>query len=190
MGFGAHFQATISHEQLHFVDDADLVQTTMANTQSFQDVAVLMQQALTAWEGRLKATGGAIVPMHAAGDRCGMLMSATWLDNMVVRLGSCTERGVVVGQTFWRPVVSMARKWPVQPVSAMSVVGEEGPSGGDAVVELVVTIELLVGKTVGVVTGCLVWLGSPRPQAVIGVASTGAGGIVGGTTAAALPRGL
>ena len=67
MGFGAHFQATISQEQLHFVgfaivDDADLVQTTMTNTQSFQEVAVLMQQALTAWEGGLRATGGAIVP--------------------------------------------------------------------------------------------------------------------------------
>ena len=80
--------------------------------------------------------------MHAAGGSCGMLMLAMWLDDMVVPSGSCTERGVVVGQTFWRPVASMARQWPVQPGLAMTVVGtklvgaEEGPSGGDAVVEL------------------------------------------------------
>ena len=69
----------------------------------------------------------------------------------------------------------------------------EGPSGGeDAVVELLIAIELLVSKTVvGVVTGCLpVLLGSPRFQATRGVASTGAGGTGGGTTAAASPRGL
>ena len=71
-----------------------------------------------------------------------MLMLAMWLDNMVVLLGSCTERGVVVGWTFWSLVVSMARKWSVHLVSAMSVVVEEGPtSGGDAVVELLVSIE-------------------------------------------------
>ena len=70
------------------------------------------------------------------------------------------------------------------------MVEAEGPSGGNAVVELLVTIELLVGKTVVVVTGCLVWLGSPRLQTAAGVASTGAGGTAGGTTAAARPRGL
>jgi hypothetical protein len=97
----------------------------------------------------------------------------------------------------------MARKWPVQPVSAMReevgtmllllvTVEAEGPSGGDAVVELLIAIELLVSKTVvGVVTGCLpMLLGSPRSQASRGVASTGAGGTGGGTTAGASPRSL
>jgi hypothetical protein len=44
----------------------------------------------------------------------------------------------------------------------------EGPSGGDAVAELLIaTIELLVSKTVvGVVTGLVpILLGSPRSQA-------------------------
>ena len=124
--------------------------------------------------------------MQAAGGSCGRLMSAMWLVAMVVPLGSCTERGSFVARTLRRPVASMARKWPVQPVSAMREVGTmlllsvmveaEGPSGGDAVVEILFAIEILVSKTVvGVVTGCLpVWLGSPRPQAARGVASTGA----------------
>ena len=48
------------------------------------------------------------------------------------------------------------------------MVEAEGPSDGDAVVELFIAIELLFGKTVvvGVVTGCLpLVLGSPRSQA-------------------------
>jgi hypothetical protein len=44
------------------VDDADLVQTIIKEDQNFLDVAAQMQRALSAWEGGLKATGGAIVP--------------------------------------------------------------------------------------------------------------------------------
>jgi hypothetical protein len=98
----------------------------------------------------------------------------------------------------------MARKWPVQrPVSAMReedgtmllllvTVEAEGPSGGNAVAELLIAIELLVSKTVvGVVTGWLpILLGSPRSHAERGVVSTGAGGTGGGATAAASRRGL
>jgi hypothetical protein len=67
MGYGAHFEAAISQDWLHFVgfaivDDADLVQTTTKEGQTFHDVEDQMQQALLAWEGGLKATGGAIVP--------------------------------------------------------------------------------------------------------------------------------
>jgi hypothetical protein len=67
MGYGAHFKASISHDLLHFVgfaivDNADLVQTATGGNQSFQDIADQMQNALSAWEGGLRATGGAIVP--------------------------------------------------------------------------------------------------------------------------------
>jgi hypothetical protein len=67
MCFGAHFEASISQDQLHFVgfaivDDADLIQTAKQGQHNFQDVADQMQGALSAWEGGLKATGGAIVP--------------------------------------------------------------------------------------------------------------------------------
>jgi hypothetical protein len=67
MGYGAHFEASISHDRLHFVgfaivDDADLVQTARSGRRGFQEVADQMQEALSAWEGGLKATRGAIVP--------------------------------------------------------------------------------------------------------------------------------
>jgi hypothetical protein len=67
MGYGAHFEASISQDRLHFVgfaivDDADLVQTSEKGSQCFHEVAKKMQDALSAWEGGLKATGGAIVP--------------------------------------------------------------------------------------------------------------------------------
>jgi hypothetical protein len=74
----------------------------------------------------------------------------------------------------------MARKWPVHPVSAMSVVGKmlvlvmveaEGPSGGKAVEVALFTIGLRCSKTVGLGTGCVVWLGTPCPQVAMGVAS-------------------
>ena len=84
--------------------------------------------------------------MQAAGGSCGRLMLAVWLDDMVVLLGSCTEMGLFVTRMFRRPVASMARKWPVQPVLATREVGTmllllvmveaEGPSSGDAVVKL------------------------------------------------------
>ena len=67
MGFGAHLKATISGEKLEFVgfafvDDADLIETARSTLETVQDVAARMQESLTAWEGGLRATGGAIVP--------------------------------------------------------------------------------------------------------------------------------
>ena len=91
----------------------------------------------------------------------------------------------------------------MQPVSAMSDVGTkvlgrvmveaEGPSGGKVVGIEVRTIGLhLTSETLGLGTGCLMMLGSPRPQlAPGGVVSTGAGGSLGvATAAAAKTRGL
>jgi hypothetical protein len=81
--------------------------------------------------------------MHADGGRCGMLMSAMCLEDIVVPSGSCTQRGFIVGWTFWSLVALIKRKWPVHPVSAMREVGTmllllvmveaEGPSDGRAV---------------------------------------------------------
>ena len=67
MGFGAHLKATISGERLEFVgfafvDDTDLVETARHTLETVQEVASRMQESLTAWEGGLRATGGAIVP--------------------------------------------------------------------------------------------------------------------------------
>ena len=67
MGFGAHLKATISGDRLEFVgfafvDDADLIETARSTLETVQEVAVRMQSSLTAWEGGLRATGGAIVP--------------------------------------------------------------------------------------------------------------------------------
>ena len=96
----------------------------------------------------------------------------------------------------------MERKWPVQPVSAMSEVGmflvrvmveAEGPSEGRAVGIELSTIGLhFTSETLGLGTGCLVMLGSPRLQVEMGgVVSTCAGRSLGVTTAAAArPRGL
>ena len=67
MGFGAHLKATISGDRLEFVgfafvDDADLIETARNTLETVQEVAARMQDSLTAWEGGLRATGGAIVP--------------------------------------------------------------------------------------------------------------------------------
>jgi hypothetical protein len=67
MGYGAHFEAAISQDWLHFVglarvDNADLVHTSTKDGQTFHNIADQMQRALLAWEGGLRATGGAIVP--------------------------------------------------------------------------------------------------------------------------------
>ena len=90
----------------------------------------------------------------------------------------------------------------MQPVSAMSDVGmflervmveAEGPSDGKVVGIELRSIGLhLTSETLGLGTGCLVMLGSPRPQLERGgVVSTGAGGSLGvATAAAAYPRGL
>lgn len=63
-GFGATFRSALSNEQLAlvgyaFVDDTDLV---FANNISPSDTIGEMQKSLTAWEGGIRTTGGAIVP--------------------------------------------------------------------------------------------------------------------------------
>ena len=136
--------------------------------------------------------------VHAETGSWGMLSSAMWLDDMVVPSGSCTTSGVALGRTLIRPVALIVRKWPVQPVSAMTDMGGnvddmveavEGPSGSVAVGGVSSSPIDLCCRTrlIGVVTvGMVMVLGSPRPQ-VLGWAAVGVAG-VGGTTAAA--RGL
>ena len=69
---------------------------------------------------------------RAAGGRLGRSRSAMWVELMVVLSAKRTVTGEVVGRVLRRPVVLMARKWPVLPVSAMSGrgigMGGEGPN--------------------------------------------------------------
>lgn len=65
-GFGAAFEASISGDRIHFVgyafvDDTDLI-TTLSLDATCAEVGLAMQRALDAWEGGIRATGGAIVP--------------------------------------------------------------------------------------------------------------------------------
>jgi hypothetical protein len=64
-GLGAQFISSVSKHQTElvgyaFVDDTDLV--VSKPDIPIQDVNSLMQSSLTAWEGGIRATGGAIVP--------------------------------------------------------------------------------------------------------------------------------
>ena len=66
-GYGAFFEASISGGKLTFVgyafvDDTDLVTKLENKNASYREVAESMQEALTAWEGGIRATGGAIEP--------------------------------------------------------------------------------------------------------------------------------
>ena len=66
-GYGAFFEASISKERMSFVgyafvDDTDLVVTAKSDSDTFTEVADAMQGSLTAWEGGICATGGAIEP--------------------------------------------------------------------------------------------------------------------------------
>jgi hypothetical protein len=63
-GLGANFCLAISERNLFlvgyaFVDDTDLV---CANDVPADQTASLLQQLLTAWEGGIRTTGGAIMP--------------------------------------------------------------------------------------------------------------------------------
>ena len=65
-GYGAVFESAISRERVSFVgysfvDDTDLV-TTEGLLAGHRSVGHKMQGALDAWEGGIRATGGAIVP--------------------------------------------------------------------------------------------------------------------------------
>lgn len=66
-GCGAYFQTSIVGEQIHFVgysfvDDTDLLSVPQDKAASYHSVGKDMQHSVTAWEGGLRATGGAIVP--------------------------------------------------------------------------------------------------------------------------------
>jgi hypothetical protein len=65
-GLGAAFRSAITSDEIllggyAFVDDTDLV-TSQLNSNRGDQVASKMQESLSAWEGGLRATGGAIVP--------------------------------------------------------------------------------------------------------------------------------
>ena len=112
-----------------------------------------------------------------------------WLEDMVVPSGSCTISGVALGWTLVRPVALIVRKWPVQPVSAITDMGGkvvldvliveavEGPSDSVAAVGGVRSssiIDSLCSKLIGFVAAVgLVVLGSPRPQVLAGVIAAG-----------------
>jgi hypothetical protein len=64
-GLGAHFRSAITHQEIllagyAFVDDTDLVSSSPDGT-AISTVKKL-QESVTAWEGGLRTTGGAIVP--------------------------------------------------------------------------------------------------------------------------------
>jgi len=66
LGYCAFFRACLDGEELRFVgysfvDDTDLI-TTMDLELTYADVATKMQSSIDAWEGGIRATGGAIVP--------------------------------------------------------------------------------------------------------------------------------
>ena len=66
-GYGAFFKSSISGQELSFVgyafvDDADLVTTAKDNDENYQVVVEKAQGSLTAWDGGICATGGAIEP--------------------------------------------------------------------------------------------------------------------------------
>jgi hypothetical protein len=50
-----------------FVDDTDLIVTAPDMIADWQNVAKRMQDSVTAWEGGIRATGGAIVPEKLTG---------------------------------------------------------------------------------------------------------------------------
>jgi hypothetical protein len=66
-GYGAYFRTaitvtTISFVGYAFVDNTNLCITGQNPNDTEADVALRMHQALDLWEGRIRATGGAIVP--------------------------------------------------------------------------------------------------------------------------------
>lgn len=70
-GNGGHLVSPISGEKSHiigyaFVDDTDLIQVDMrSNTITVEETLNKMQESIDRWEGGLKMTGGAIVPIKS-----------------------------------------------------------------------------------------------------------------------------
>ena len=65
-GYGTCFSSALSGEEVRFmgyafVDDTDLCQTAQKLGETGSDVAAQLQAAVNCWEGRIRATGGAIV---------------------------------------------------------------------------------------------------------------------------------
>jgi len=66
-GYGAAFKAAISSNQIQFVgysfiDDTDLIQTSLTIHTSSAETLLMMQAALNLWNNGLRATGRALVP--------------------------------------------------------------------------------------------------------------------------------
>jgi len=66
-GYGAAFKAAISSNQIQFVgysfiDDTDLMQTSLTIHTSSAETLLMMQAALNLWNNGLRATGRALVP--------------------------------------------------------------------------------------------------------------------------------
>ena len=70
-GYGAFFKTAISGITVTFVgyafvNDTDIIAASQDEKATGAQVATLLQDSITAWEGGIRATGGAIVPekMH------------------------------------------------------------------------------------------------------------------------------
>jgi hypothetical protein len=68
-GFGVQFSAALSNTNIHFsaysfVDDTDLPQVA-EDGQTLDAVVKSMQDSLDKWEGGIRATGGALVPLKS-----------------------------------------------------------------------------------------------------------------------------
>ena len=66
-GHCCFFKAAISGDEVSFVgyafvDDTDQIVTSPEDDATFQEIAHRMQASVTAWQGGIRATGGAIVP--------------------------------------------------------------------------------------------------------------------------------
>ena len=64
---GAHFKTPLTDKKIFFVgcsfvDDTDLVYTSMDSDDTLEDLTPAMQQSINTWEGGLRSTGGALVP--------------------------------------------------------------------------------------------------------------------------------
>jgi hypothetical protein len=65
-GFGFMYKTSIEGKQLHcmgysFVDDTDIIQSIQPG-ETFQVLAMRVQDDMDTWEGGLRATGGALEP--------------------------------------------------------------------------------------------------------------------------------
>jgi hypothetical protein len=69
-GYGARFLSPLSRDAVFysafsFVDDTDIMITDVSQYKDAVEVALALQDALTQWEGSLRATGGALEPLKS-----------------------------------------------------------------------------------------------------------------------------